>query len=134
MSVYLGQKTRAFSDISLAFEPNGVTGDLTILKNERAINNSLRNLIMIAPKEVPFRHDIGSTVSNYLFELIDEGTAGLIYLEIERTIKYNEPRVELLDLSVEPRLEENGFMVTITYKIVGYENVFKYDQLLTPTR
>jgi len=134
MSVFLGQKTRAFTDISLAFEPNGVTGDLTILKNERAINNSLRNLIMIAPKEVPFRHDIGSTVSNYLFELIDEGTAGLIYLEIERTIKYNEPRVELLDLIVEPRLEENGFMVTITYKIVGYENVFKYDQLLTPTR
>ena len=134
MSVFLGQKSRAFTDISLAFEPNGVTGDLTILKNERAINNSLRNLIMIAPKEVPFRHDIGSTVSNYLFELIDEGTAGLIYLEIERTIKYNEPRVEVENVIVDPRLEDNGFMVSVFYKIVGYANVFRFEQLLTPTR
>ena len=134
MSVYLGQKTRAFSDISLAFEPNGVTGDLTILKNERAINNSLRNLVMIAPTEVPFRSDIGSKVSTYLFDLIDEGTAGLLTLEIERTIRYNEPRVRIQDVIVDPRPDENGFMVTIIYKIVGFDNVFTFKELLTPTR
>ena len=134
MSIFLGQKTRVFTDISLAFEPNGVTGDLTILKNERSINNSIRNLIMIAPTEVPFRSDVGSFVTKYLFELIDEGTAGLLKLEIERTIKYNEPRVEVENVIVDPRLEDNGFMVSVFYKIVGYDNVFRFEQLLTPTR
>lgn len=130
----LTKQTKAFVDISLDWTPNPINGDLTVIKNERAINNSIRNLILIAPPEVPFRADVGSTVSTLLFELADQGTAGIITLEIERTIQYNEPRVQLLDVYTEVQEDLNQFMVTIKYKIIGYDTIFEVKQILTPTR
>lgn len=130
----LTRQTKAFVDISLDFTPNPMTGDLVTLKNERAINNSIRNLIYISPPEVPFRADVGSNVRNSLFELIDQGTEGVLILEIERTINYNEPRVKLLDVDVETQEELNQLMVTIRYQIIGYDTIFEVKEILKPTR
>ena len=132
--INLFKKFNSFEDISLSFEPSVVTKDLTVLKNERAINNSLKNLVMMIPGEVPFQHDIGSQVSNYLFELVDHGTAGILTIEIKRTINYNEPRVKILDVKVEPQPDLHQFVCNITYKIVGYEQTFQVEQILKPTR
>lgn len=130
----LTRQTKAFVDISLDFTPNPLNGDLVTLKNERAINNSIRNLIYISPPEVPFRADVGSNVKDSLFELVDQGTEGILALEIERTIQYNEPRVKLLDVVVETQEDQYQLLVTITYQIVGYETVFEVKEILKTTR
>ena len=70
-----------------------------------------------------------------MFDLVDMGTAGLLKLEIERTIKFNEPRVELEeDVKVEARPDLNQFDVRIQYKIVGYDQQFTVEFILSPTR
>ena len=43
--------SRSFKDISLSFVPHPVTKDLPILKNERAITRSIRNLVETIPTE-----------------------------------------------------------------------------------
>jgi phage baseplate assembly protein W len=134
MAIQLSRKSKNFVDISLAFESSPVTGDITVLRDERAINNSIKNLIMIMPTEVPFESDVGSTVRNLLFDVIDEGTGGLIALEVERTIKYNEPRAEILNVVADPQPDQNNFMLTVAYKIVGYDQVFTVSTILEPTR
>lgn len=134
MSVTLTSKNRTFVDISLDFTPNPLTGDLTTLKNSRAINNSIKNIILIHPNEVPFNRDMGSTVSRLLFEMCDEFTSRLLEDEIERAINFNEPRADLEFVQVRPHPETNQFFVTVQYKIVGTENVFTVEQILTPTR
>ncbi len=134
MPVELSSKNRTFVDISLDFTPNPLTGDLTTLKNSRAINNSIKNIILIHPNEVPFNRDMGSTVASLLFEMCDDFTASLIEEEIRRAIKFNEPRAELEYVQVRPEPDTNQFLVTVKYKIVGTENVFTVDQILTPTR
>ena len=134
MPAQLRKKVNTFVDISLAFEPNPITNDLTVLLDARAINNSIKNLILIAPTEVPFDRDIGSSVREYLFDLIDNGTAGLLQVEIERSIRFGEPRVDLQKVDVEPKPEKNVFMVTIFYKIIGYEEIYSVEQILEPTR
>lgn len=134
MPFELKRRQRTFVDISLSFEPNPITGDLTLLLNERAINNSLKNLVMIMPTEVPFNPDVGSMVRNYLFDVIDLGTSAVLTLEIERTIKFNEPRVELIEVDVDPQPDENHFMVNVTYKIVGYDQIYNFRTILEPTR
>ena len=134
MAIKLTRKTKAFVDISLAFEPNPVTGDLSVLTNERAINNSLKNLVETINGEAAFHREVGSSVREYLFEVIDEGTAGLIMNEVENTIKLNEPRVELREVIVSPDFDRQGFDVRIEYKIIGYEEVFSVEFLLVPTR
>ena len=134
MAVQLIKTSKDFVDVSLSFEPNALTGDLTVLRNERAINNAIRNIIYMYPLEVPFQRDIGSKVGNYLFDIVDEGTAGLLNLEIRRAIQFNEPRVEIQEVVVTPKPDQNEFACRIDYKIVGYEQVFVVEEILTPTR
>lgn len=132
--VKLTRKSKNFVDISLAFDANPVTGDLSVLKNERAINQAIKNIILFLPGEVPFQHDIGSRVSDYLFESVDIGTAGLLQVEIERAIAFNEPRVETTDVTVTPDEVDHAYDCTITYKIVGYEQEYRVSHILKPTR
>ena len=132
--ITLRRQARAFRDVSLDFEAHPITKDLTILRNERAINNAIRNIIYMYPLEVPFQRDIGSKVGNYLFDIVDEGTAGLLNLEIRRAIQFNEPRVEIQEVVITPKPDENEFACRIDYKIVGYEQVFVVEEILTPTR
>lgn len=133
-NVNVRKKVKKFVDISLAFSPNPVTGDLSVLKDERAINNSIKNIVMTLPGEVPFNSEMGSSVSSYLFDLVDPGTGALIMMEIKRAIRYNEPRAELIDVVVDAQPQRNQFAVTVTYKIVGYDQVFVFEQILRPTR
>jgi len=132
--MYITKKSKEFVDISLAFEPNPINGDLTVLKNERAINNSIKNIILTRNGEVPFNYNMGSQVMNYIFDPVDIGTAGLLTLEISRAVKLNEPRVEIIDIMVDPQPDREQFALNLTYKIVGYETTYSYEQILRPTR
>ena len=133
-NVETSRKLKKFVDISLSFTPNPVTGDLPVLKDERAINNAIKNIVLTIPGEVPFFRDMGSKVTDYLFDLVDEGTAGDLTLEIRRTIAFNEPRAEDVEVYVEAQPNQNQFSVRVTYKIVGYDQVFVFDHILRPTR
>ena len=91
--ITLNKAAREFKDVSLSFEPHPITKDLTILRNERAIHHSLKNLMMIMFGEVPFNYEIGSDIRSYLFEVMDPATAHLMVIEIKRVINEYEPRV-----------------------------------------
>lgn len=88
----INKRAREFKDVSLAFSPHPVTKDLTIVRNERAINNSIKNLIMYMFGEVPFQEDIGSNVRGYMFDTVNPATAQFIEQEIQRVIEDYEPR------------------------------------------
>lgn len=133
-NINASKKVKTFVDISLAFSPNPVTGDLTVLKDERAINNSIKNIIMTVPGEVPFNRDMGSLTTSYLFDLVDQGTASLLEEEIKRAIAFNEPRARTQSVKVDAQPSQNQFSVNITYKIVGYNEVVELQHLLRPTR
>jgi phage baseplate assembly protein W len=134
MAYNLTRKDKTYIDVSLAFEPNPLTKDLTVLTDERAINNALKNIMLTSPSEVPFNRDYGSRIRDFLFDVVDLGTAGLVKSEIQRSIKFNEPRVTIIELKVNPRYDQNDFEVLIKYKIVGSEKTFQVEQILQPTR
>ncbi len=118
MAYNLTRKDKTYIDVSLAFEPNPITKDLTVLTDERAINNSLRNIMLISPLEVPFNRNFGSRIRDYLLDVI----------------KFNEPRVTIVELNVSPAFDQNAFDVFLKYKIVGSEKTFQVEQILQPTR
>ena len=134
MAIEVRKPLRHFVDISLAFSPHPLTGDIPVLKDNRAINASLKNCIMIITGEKPFNRDFGSQINQLVFEMCDEVTASDLESEIERSIKYNEPRVDLLNVMVKAIPENNEFQVEVRYNIVGLEDVFTFETLLTPTR
>lgn len=113
--------SRAFKDISLSFQPHPVTNDLPVLKNERAINRSVRNIVETQPGEKFFNLFFGSDVRGLLFELIDFGTASEIQAQILNSLRNYEPRIDRINVQVNPRPDLNDFEVTISYNIIGQE-------------
>ena len=161
--IELTKKDKTYVDLSLAFKPSPLTNDITTLKNERSINNAIKNIVMFLPLEVPFNRDIGSNAQRYLFELVDEATAALLSQEIERAILFCEPRVTFsnpsqaeltvseyqraeftqsgelfmqddLGVTVNSDVDSNTYEVTVKYRIVGSVKRIVVQQILTPTR
>lgn len=127
--------SRAFRDINLSFEPHPVTKDLQILKNENAIRRSVRNIVQTIPNEKFFNSIFGSDVRNSLFEFVDFGTASIIQEQIEIAIENFEPRVENLQVFVNPNPDQNSFDVTVVFDIIGQEfPTQEYTFLLEATR
>jgi hypothetical protein len=113
--------SRSFKDISLSFEPHPVTKDLPILKNERAIIRSIRNLVETIPTERFFNSLLGSNVRSSLFEFVDYGTASVVQNQIEIIIENYEPRVNNVKVEVDPQPDNNSFEVTVIFDIIGQE-------------
>ena len=127
--------SRSFKDISLSFNPHPVTKDLQILKNDSAIRRSVRNIVETIPTERFFNSSLGSDVRGSLFEFIDFGTASVIQSQIEVAIENFEPRIENLEVFVNPNPDQNSFDVTIVFDIVGQEiPTQEYSFLLEATR
>ena len=113
--------SQSFKDISMSFETNPLNEDLIALKNSSAIARSIRNIVFTQPGEKFFNPEFGSRVSESLFEIVDEVSTIAIRDEIRSSIINYEPRVNLLDVLVNPYPDENEMNVTIKYEIVGID-------------
>ena len=113
--------SKSFKDLSMSFKFNPLSGDLITLKNENAIARAVRNIVLTTPGEKLFDPDFGSSVGEILFENVDDITAVSIKDEIRSSLTNYEPRVELIDVEVEPNFDENQFDVLITYRIIGVD-------------
>jgi len=113
--------SKSFKDISMSFKFNPLSGDLITLKNENAIARAVRNIVSTTPGEKFFNPEFGSSISEILFENVDDITAVSIQDEIKNCLGNYEPRVELIDVFVDPNFDENQFDVTITYRIIGVD-------------
>ena len=117
----LERVSQGFKDLSMTFQSSPLNDDLIALKNANAIARSLRNIVFTLPGEKFFNPNFGSRITESLFENIDEISATVIVDEIRESIDNYEPRVELIDVKVNPDYENNGFGVNIVYEIIGIE-------------
>jgi phage baseplate assembly protein W len=113
------KKSRSFLDLNIALSRNPFTDDISTVKNDNAIKQSVKNLVLTTPGEKPFQPLIGSKINDLLFEPLDAFTSDAIRDEIINTINQYEPRVDLTEVSVEPIYEGNKFSIEVEYRIVG---------------
>jgi|TARA_R100001509_G_scaffold44617_1_gene24248 phage baseplate assembly protein W len=131
----LQRVSQAFKDISMSFQINPLNDDLIALTNATAIARSIRNIVFTSPGEKVFDPNFGSNVSKLLFEIVDDVSALAIRDEIENSIRNHEPRVELIDVIIEPNYDANEFNATILYRIIGIDvPPQQLEFLLLPTR
>ncbi len=113
--------SKQFKDISLSLQVNPLNYDLIDIKNETAISRSIQNLVFTIPGEKFFNQNLGSRISNSLFDNIDDVSASIIQDEIKNTIENYEPRVDLISVDVSPNYDNNEFNVTVRYYIIGID-------------
>jgi len=111
--------SKKFVDINPKFEKHPLTGDLPIIKNEDAIKQSVKNIVLTARGERPFQPFFGASISSSIFENYDPTLVDDIAFTIEDSLKAHEPRVELIDVEVLEDMDNNSMEITVNYKIVG---------------
>ncbi|AGH06768.1 baseplate wedge subunit [Synechococcus phage S-RIM2] len=124
------RRSRRFDDLLISMKKNVFTDDVSTVKNDNAIKQSIKNLVLTTPGEKHFQPNVGSRVFNLLFEPLDAFTADAVKDEVINTINQYEPRVELTDVAVVPIEQGNKLSITIEYRIVGLPVVETIDFVL----
>ena len=117
----LQRVSKGFRDVSMTFNKNPLSNDVISIKNETAIARSLRNIVYTIPGEIPFNPQFGTNISRTLFDNMDKISASLLENQIRDSITRFEPRVNLLNVEVQPLYDTNEFNVNIIYQIVGID-------------
>lgn len=113
------RSTRLYKDIALSFERNAATKDVIVKKDVDAVKQSVRNLILTNHYERPFQPEIGSGISNLLFEPLDPITANSITRVIGEVITNFEPRAQLISVDAQPDYNGNSYEVTINFRVIN---------------
>ncbi len=90
-----------------------------MLKNEEAIKQSVKNLVLTKLGERLFNPLIGTDTTSYLFELNSTFSANSLIKEIENVLLTYEPRITLENITVNNEDDSDEFDVSIDYFIVG---------------
>ena len=117
----------SFRDFSLTFEKNAVTNDILALKNEAAIKESVKNIVLYNFYEKPFNPFFGGNIIGLLFENSTPSMELEIKNRIEQSIETQEPRVTAVTVDVDFEEDQNDLQVEITYLILGIKP--KFDNL-----
>lgn len=110
---------QTFKDFNLNFKPHPVTEDLQVVKDGADIKQSIKSLLLTRKGERLFKSDLGTGLSDLLFEPLDFGTAALIRDEIYQVIGTYESRINILELNVDVNADDNGYDIELEYTIVG---------------
>jgi phage baseplate assembly protein W len=129
----MARSTRQYTDLDAAFTYNPRTRDVATKTDDNAIRNALRNLIYTKNYERPFQPDLGSQVSNLLFEQLDDFSIALAQRVLTDTIQKYEPRIEVINIQVSGG-ETNDLFIQIDYKIKNTQSVSTFTTTFTRVR
>ena len=115
----LSTNTRSWTDLDLDFTAHPVTKDIVLKKDVEAVKRSIRNLILTNKYERPFQPAIDGGVTRHLFELATPHTIHNIESAIRNCISNYEPRAEVLDVFVTGDLDNNGFHVSLSFRVIN---------------
>jgi phage baseplate assembly protein W len=113
---------RSYRDLDLNFTAHPVKKDVSVHLNEKAIINSVKNLVSTNFYERPFQPELGSSIRALLFEPVDSVFGASIERRLLDVINNYEPRVSVESVVAIPAPDENGYKVTLTFFIVNLTN------------
>ena len=116
--------SKSFRDFSLTFEKNAVTNDILSLKNEAAIKESVKNIVLYNFYEKPFDPFFGGNILGLLFENSTPTMVLEVKNRIEQSIEIHEPRVTAVTVQVQFEENRNELNCKIQYLILGISPKF----------
>jgi phage baseplate assembly protein W len=108
-----------FSDFSFDFTPHPKTGDITVLKNDNSIKNSVKNIILTKYGEILFDSSFGCGLHNSLFDLMDGVTKYAMKDQIKNALKNFESRVQVVSVDIVDSTRDNGYDINLQYTIIN---------------
>lgn len=130
----MAKNSRTFIDLDLNFIAHPVTGDVSRKYDEAAIKQAVKNLVMTNHYEVPFHPEKGSQVNSLLFEPFSPLTKVMMERAIINTLQNFEPRVQVLQVTVDLNPDNQTVYVVIEFRIINTQQPIVVDFTLMRTR
>ena len=111
------RNSTSLSDLNLSFEIDSNTGDLNKMSDDTVIRRALENLLTTAKTEKPFRDDYGSDLKLNLFEVVSHHQLSMVESQVVNIVERGEPRIKVLNVSVDGDFDNNYIEVSIEYMI-----------------
>lgn len=123
-----------FSDVSSSFQAHPNIGDISVIQNEDAVKNSIRNILLTRRGERFFNPLLGSDIYSILFENISPATESDLREFVSNAIKNYEPRANLLNVKTRAYPDENGYVITIIFSVINKTEPVQMNILLDRIR
>jgi len=123
-----------YSDLDLTFNIQPSTGDISIVKDSRAVINSVKNILLMNKYDKLWKPYFGSNLRDLLFENVDSVFESFIDSEIRTTITNFEPRVTIQELRVTADPSNNGYNIFMSILIGNLPQPYTISTLLERIR
>jgi len=114
-------KRKPHRDLDLSLKIHPIRKDIIPLKDDNAIKNALRNLLVSNFYDRPFAIDKGANLKGLLFEPADVFTKIALRKNIETVIEKYEPRVAIREIVINDEPEMNAYRILVDFKIKEFD-------------
>tara|TARA_B100000963_G_scaffold362024_1_gene402229 strand:+ start:9063 stop:9509 length:447 start_codon:yes stop_codon:yes gene_type:complete len=118
---------KPFRDLDLSLTIHPIRKDIVPLKDDRAIINAVKHLLVTNFNERPFQASKGANLRGLLFEPNDALTRISLRNGIRRVIDNFEPRVIVNGINIQDNSERNAYNVTLFFIIKEFDQQASVD-------
>ena len=115
-------RKKAHSDLNLKLTLHPIRKDIIPLKDDAAIKNAVKNLLLTNFFERPFQPAKGANLRGLLFEPADAITKFELSSGIRRCLEIFEPRIKVLAINVKDESERNSYRINVIFQIIEFDS------------
>lgn len=107
-------------DLDLSLKIHPIRKDIIPLKDDAAIKNAIKNLLITNFYERPFADDLGANLRGLLFEPAGIITNIELRSNIRDVIQKYEPRVSVTSIDITDNIPRNEYLIEVFFNIKGF--------------
>ncbi len=127
-------RKKPWRDLDLSLKIHPIRKDIIPLKDDAAIKNAVKNLLVSNFYERPFQDDLGANLRGLLFEPAGMITEIQLRDSIRRVINKYEPRVKIRSIDITDLSENNSYKINVKFLIKEYDTADSVEIILRRLR
>jgi phage baseplate assembly protein W len=100
------------------------TGPLEVAAYEESVRQAIWIILGTAKGERVMRPDFGCGIYDLVFEVNSASTAARVAQEIRDALLFHEPRIDVLNIDVQPGGDGEALLISIDYQVRATNNAF----------
>jgi phage baseplate assembly protein W len=133
-NVSITSRRKGYSDLNLSLQLHPTRKDIIPLKDDAALKNAVKNLVLTSYYERPFHPELGGGVRGILFEPADAITEIALREAIEGVLVDHEPRINMVNVDIKNEADRNSYRITIGFNIKQDDSQAEVEILLRRLR
>ena len=127
-------KKKPWRDLDLSLKIHPIRKDIIPLKDDAAIKNAVKNLLVSNFFERPFQDDLGANLRGLLFEPAGFITEIQLRDNIRNVLNKYEPRVRVTNINITDNSDTNSYIIQVNFLIKEYDTEASVEIILRRLR